>query len=272
VDVAELSPLPVRDLGFEFPDDLPVAWHPTIPELSFAANSISLLMPYVEPYFVRSVRAALPDLDEPLRTRTEAYIKQELAHHVQHRHFNDVLRAQAPGLRRVERWMQRTYRWLGRTRSRRFNIAFAAGSETIAFGIARWVSENLRVIFDGTDPEVERLFLWHLAEEVEHKTAAYDVFETTDGSRLRYTAATAISFCLLMVFNFASTAVMLRSTRRLHKPLAWFRLVRWSLSLAFCLLPILVVSCLPGHDPRSLVDPLYLMQWLKGAQGQADAA
>ena len=80
MDVAELSPLPVRDLDFEFPDDLPVAWHPTIPELSFAANSISLLMPYVEPYFVRSVRAALSSL-----------VQRLLTNHLLHRRLSLVL-------------------------------------------------------------------------------------------------------------------------------------------------------------------------------------
>jgi hypothetical protein len=46
--------------------------------------------------------------------------------------------------------------------------------------------------------------------------------------------------------------------------LAWFRLTRWSLSLAFSLLPTLAVSCLKSHDPRMLTDPLYLTQWLRG--------
>jgi predicted metal-dependent hydrolase len=251
-------------MAFDFPDDLPLAWHPSVPELAFAANSISLLMPYVEPYIARSVRATLLDLDEPLRSTTEAYVKQELGHHVQHRHFNDVLAAQCPGIRRLERWMHRTYRWLGRTRTRRFNVAFAAGSETIAFGIARWVDDNIRALFDGADPEVTRLYLWHLAEEVEHKSAAFDVFEATDGSRLRYASATSLSLTLLILFTFAGNLVMLRSTRRLHHPVAWFRLARWSLSLAFSLLPTVVVSCLPGHHPRTLADPLYLTQWLRG--------
>jgi predicted metal-dependent hydrolase len=236
-----------------------------MPELAFAANSISLLMPYVEPYLVRSVRRTLPSLDEaPLRARTESYLKQELAHHVQHRRFNDVLAEQCPGLRRVERWMQRVYGWLGRTRSDAFNVAFAAGSESIAFGIARWVDRHVDVLFDGADPEASRLFLWHLAEEVEHKTAAFDVFEATGGSRVRLAVASTVSLALLVWFVFVADLVMLRSTRRLHLPVAWFRLLRWSVSLGFTVLPLLAASCLPGHHPRSLADPSYLPQWLRG--------
>lgn len=259
-----LEPLPARTVAFEFPSDFALAWHPAQPELAFAANSISLLMPYVEPYFVRSIRSTLDDLDEPLRSRTADYLKQELGHHVQHRRFNDRLAAQCPAIRRLEGGMRRVYRWLGRTRSSAFNVAFAAGSETIAFSIARWVDRNVDLLFDDADPQAARLFLWHLAEEVEHKTAAFDVFHATGGSRLRYAWATTVSLALLVLFSFAGTLLMLRSARRLFHPVAWFRLSRWSISLAFTVLPTVGVSCLPGHHPGLLADPSYLRQWLRG--------
>jgi uncharacterized protein len=262
---AAASPLPIRAMGFAYDHEIPLLWNPSIPELSAAANSISLLMPYVEPFIARSVRATLPELDDVLRARTEAFARQELAHHAQHRRFNDILAAQCPSLQRFERWVQRAYGWVER-RHVPFRVAFAAGSETIAFGIARWVEVNMHSVFGAADPETTRLFVWHLAEEVEHKTAAFDVFEATGGSRLRYTLATALSLLLLIVFTIAGSLLMLRSQRRLRLPVTWFRLARWSLSLAFSLLPVLAVSCLPGHHPRDLVDPAYLTQWLRGAE------
>ena len=242
-----------------------LAWHRSAPELAFAANSISLLMPYVEPYIVRSMRSALDDLDGPLRAQTVEFMEEELAHHVRHRRFNDELAAQCPGIRRIERWMHRTYRWLGRSRSRRFNVAFAASSEAIAFGIARWVDANVSVLFDDADRDVADLYLWHLAEEVGHKAAAFEVFEALDGSRARYAATAALSLLLLIGFSFAGTMAMLASTGRWRSPVAWFRLTRWSLSLAFTMLPLLAASCLPGHHPSTLADPGYLTQWRRGA-------
>jgi uncharacterized protein len=255
---------PTRDLGLEFGPQVQLSWHPTMPELAFAANSISLLMPYVEPFIARSMRQVLPDLEAPLRSETETFIRQELSHHVQHRRFNDELARQCPGIRRLERWMRTAYSWLGRKRSRRFNVAFAAGSEACAFGIARWVDHHVALLFDDVDDDTARLFLWHLAEEVEHKSAAFDVFEATDGSRLRLTAATILTMSMLVFFTFAGCIVMLRHSRRLHLPVAWFRLVRWSVSLAFALLPTLAVACLPGHHPRVTSDPPYLTQYLRG--------
>ena len=254
---------PVRDPALRIGTEVPLAWHRTMPELAFAANSISLLMPYLEPYVAKTMRAAAPQLEEPLRTATVEFARQELSHHVQHRRLNDQLAEQAPGIRRLERWMRWSYGRLQRKRSAAFAIAFAAGSEAAAFAIARWIDRHVAVLFDDADPEVAALFLWHLAEEVEHKAAAHDVFEAMGIGRIRYAAATFVSLSMLVGFTFAGCAVMLRRTRRLHLPVAWFRLTRWALSLAFTVLPMVAASCLRSHDPRALADPGYLVQWLR---------
>jgi predicted metal-dependent hydrolase len=262
-------------LRFEFPDDLALGWNPVYPELACAANSISLLMPYVEPYFVRSIRSTLPDLaatDGALEARTADYLRQELQHHVQHRRFNRLLAPQCGPIARLEAAMARTFAWLGRTRSPRFNVAFAAASESLAFGIARWVDRRADALLADADPVVATLFLWHLAEEVEHKTAAHEVFEATDGSRLRYALAAALAVVLLLAFTVSGSLAQLWSLRRLRYPVTWFRLVWWGISLAFTILPILAVSALPGHGPETMADPPYLRQWLRGVDPAAGTA
>ncbi len=39
-------------------------WHPTKPEFAAARNSLSLGMPYGEPYVIAAVRSVLGDMDE----------------------------------------------------------------------------------------------------------------------------------------------------------------------------------------------------------------
>src|SRR6185295_18788330 len=56
------NPLPERVLAFEYPDGMDPAWSPRRPEFAYAANAVSLIMPFAEPYFVKSVRSALPQL------------------------------------------------------------------------------------------------------------------------------------------------------------------------------------------------------------------
>ena len=136
-------------------------------------------MPYAEPYFVKSVRSALPQLDGADRATAEDYLRQELSTTSSTGASTRSSPAHYPRLARIEGWMRRTYGWLSRTRSQRFNLAFAAGSETIAFTLARWTEKHLDELFAGAEPVPTTLFLWHLAEEVEHKSAAFDVYEAS---------------------------------------------------------------------------------------------
>ena len=212
------APIPRRPVRFDHPDDLPLVWTPMWPELSCAANAISLLMPFVEPYLVRAVRAVRDDIDEPeVRRDLDAYVAQELAHHAQHRRFNQLIVAQCPSLARVERWVARVIGWL-EGRSTRFSLAFAAGGETVAYCAARWVEPRMGTLFIGAMPEPTSLFLWHLAEEVEHKRVAYDIFDAVDGSRARLARGMVAAFVFLATFTIISTFAMLARTRRIWNP------------------------------------------------------
>lgn len=261
--VAPRSELPMRKVTLDYPADTDPAWNQRFPEFAAAANSISLLMPYAEPYFVRSVRKALPHLDDELQERTAQFLRQETAHHKQHKRFNELVDAKYPAIPRVERWIAKTYGWLDRTRSLEFNLAFAAGSETMAYAIARWSEKHLGDLFASSDSVVATMYLWHLAEEVEHKDAAFDVWQELDGSRLRYTFAMALSFAILVWFVCLCTFTQLWHDRRLHLPVTWFRLTRWAFSLAFTMLPTMAASAMPGHHPNDFADPVYLPQWLR---------
>lgn len=252
----------VRTPQLELPEHLDTAWNPVFPEFAAAANAVSLLMPHVEPYVARSVRAVQERLDEPLAGEARAFVAQELQHQAQHRRLNQAMVAATPGLARVDRWAGRVYGWLERRGSTPWSLAFAAGFETSAFALARWSEAHLRLLFDDAEPAVRTLFLWHLAEEVEHKTVAFDVHQRIDGSRLRYLLAGLWSLLLLAGFTWLGTVVQLWSTGRIFSPVAWFRLLRWGLSLAFEVLPDLFAAAMPGHHPSQFSDPVLLVTWL----------
>jgi predicted metal-dependent hydrolase len=255
--------LPHRRVRFAFPADLDPVWTPKLPELAIAANAVSLLMPHAEPYAVASVRSALADgmvTDPDLAAAASGYAQQEAQHHGQHRRFNELLGRRYAGLARVERLLHWTFAKL-RGRGTRFGLAFAAGFETIAFVSARWVDQHQRLLRDA-EPTVATLFLWHLAEEVEHKEVAFDVYEASGGGRLRYAVAVATAGIVLAVGSLLAAWTMLAAEHRFFSPVAHARLVGWSLSFVFAALPVMVVSALPGHHPRDLVDPAGLDHWL----------
>lgn len=241
-------------------------WTPTRPEFSCAANSISLLMPSIEPYFVRSVRSAIGDLPPAQAAVSEAYVSQEAQHHRQHVLFNRMLIDAYPRLAAIDRLADRFYRALERRFSRRFSLAFAAGSETIAYSAARWAASNRVELFSNADEVPASLFLWHLAEEVEHKSAAHDVFwalHSDRAGRAVHAGAIVVSLLSLVVFVALGTTHMLWVERRLFHPLAWLRLTRWGIGFAFELLTNLTLSLLPSHHPTDFTDPVWYETWLR---------
>lgn len=255
-----------RRVVFDFPEGRSANWHPRLGEFAAAANAVSLMMPYVEPFIVRTMRDQIPALERTspeLATATRVYVAQEAQHQAQHRRFNAAVASRVSGVRWVERGLAATFRAFGR-RSDRFRCAFAAGSEAGAYAIARWVERHHAELFDGADPESARLFLWHLAEEVEHKDVAFDVWDARFGRRGTLIWATALSLAVLAAFTLLGTILGLAEQRRLFSPVAWWRLNRWAWGFAFSELPNLFAACMPGHHPRQFVDPVWFELYLLG--------
>ena len=250
-----------RRVTFAYPDDFDPMWAPHSPEFAAAANGISLGMPYAEPRFIEAVTSTFDELDPDLRAQTEAYARQETGHFTQHARLNEIVTARYPGLHKIERMLASNDRWVGR-RSQKFRVAYAASGETISYGVARWTEARLGTLMDHADPIAATLFCWHLAEEIEHKSATFDVFEATDGSRLRYAWTAIIGFATIVFFAFLAALVQLHGEKRLHKPICWFRLFSLGISMAFEVMPTLAVSATPGHHPSDFSDPIYLPTWL----------
>lgn len=260
--VSAISP---RKVTFTYPDDLEPVWSPNMPEFSIAANSISLLMPHVEPYVIKAVKSAGDQLEPELASAADAFCAQEAQHHRQHQNFNRILAQHYPGVGRLERWMKLTYDWLWRTRSQGFSLAFAAGAETVAYTLARWTESRMGRLFYNAEPTMATLFLWHLAEEVEHKSVAYDVYTEVDGRRWLLAVAMFWAAFITGVFGIMGSLYMLKVERKLFRPGTYLRMIPWTVSFIFDLLPAMAVgSLLKNHHPSDLTDPQWFSVFLQG--------
>ncbi len=232
-------------------------------------------MPYVEPVVVRALQAGADELDgrtggdRALAARVRAAAAQEAAHHREHRAWNQCLAARY-GLVRIERWMARTARLLER-RTLAQRIAFTAGFEAVAFATARWVDRRLLSQFRDVDAPAGRLFLWHLAEEVEHRGIAEELDVAVAGRTRRAASVAGLvaAVGILGWFTVVAALRMLWHDRRLLHPVALGRLAWWGVSYAFELLPTLTAVWLSGGvgdgRARGLLDPPWLAAWLAGA-------
>ena len=253
----------MRRVTFDYPEESILCWTPRMPEVSAAANAVSLMMPFLEPFVARSIRSTIVDLPPELADQARWLIDQEVSHQRQHRRFNKLLCGEAPGLIRTEKMMRWFFRRFESRASRRLAVSLSAGAETVAFSMARWTERHSNELFTDADPVITTLFMWHLAEEVEHKSVAFDVHRAIGGSRFQYLLGALLALIVLGWFTVIGSLTILRAQRRLRNPLSWWRLTRWAFSLAFEVLPNVFAAAMKSHHPSEIADPISLVAWLR---------
>ncbi len=253
----------VRRVKFAWPEDQTDTWHHSMPEFGCGANAISLLMTYAEPYGVGQMRKGLgqfePDAD--LAERADSLMRQEMAHLRAHKDFNKALTAHS----RTARVLDRVGKWMfGRLakRSVAFGVAFAAAFEIVAFASARWAEAGLRRYFTGADEQSATLFLWHLAEEIEHKGIAHDVLLAHPTAAKKYKLALPVAFIALIGFTAVGGLSLFVTSRHVFNPMRWARLIGWGVSFAFVVMPVAATSLTRGFHPDQLIDPPWMKMWL----------
>lgn len=143
-----------------------------------ALNAISFLFPLGEAFFCRSVAHYLPRITDPvLREQVERFIHQEANHSREHARSNVALReanalgAQLETVARVLLWMAKTI-W-----PRATQLAITCALEHFTAMLASSLLAKRKLYKEGTDPAFAAMWLWHAAEEIEHKGVCHDVYE-----------------------------------------------------------------------------------------------
>jgi len=254
-----MTAIPVRRMQFDFPEVLDPLIVVGDPEVSYSFIGISLLLPYLEPYLIRTMKAARPRVQDPaLLADLDAFNGQEGQHYKQHRAFNAAIRAAGfPELEGLEREVEADYQRFTRENSLEWNLAFAEGFEALTTATARFSFERG---IDEMIPVARDLFAWHLVEEFEHRTVAFEVYDHVCGSygyRVRVGG-----YAQWHTIRFAA-----RVSRQLSRsnPAAFERCGGWSglakrqatllRDVARGLLPKLLRTYARGYTPREIAMP-----------------
>ncbi|PKM21738.1 MAG: metal-dependent hydrolase [Gammaproteobacteria bacterium HGW-Gammaproteobacteria-14] len=209
--------LKARKVKFDLSNS-PVHWLPGDVFSSHLINGIHLLLPAGELWFCRVYNKALPFVTDPLlREEVQGFIRQEGVHAQAHRKGEAWLQQNGYDIhefRRKADWMFEQFLgenpfalpFLKRKWSEHqwliFRVGVVAAIEHFTGLLGDWCMNNTS--WDQGDPVVADLFRWHLAEEVEHRTVAFDVYEhlcqTQTGFYLSRQAIMAIVFPLFLYF------------------------------------------------------------------------
>jgi hypothetical protein len=87
-------------------------------------------------------------------------------------------------------------------------LAATAALEHFTAGIAQLLLEDPKV-FEGTDPGVRALWMWHAAEEVEHKATCFDLYRQLGGSYGERIGLLFGAWFLILRISMVNTYVLL---------------------------------------------------------------
>lgn len=228
----------VRKLRFAF--DEPIELDVSDADLPMVLGSLglSLTMPYLEPYLIRTLKTALNEIDDPrLAADVRSFSQQESHHYRNHALFNEQVRGEfdaevARELLALENALEADYQRFTQRETLRFNLAYAEGFEAMTCAFALASAEH------GAFERLpgREMFAWHMAEEIEHRTVAFEVFEQQVGSYgYRMTAGTWSQWhyaaCVYRLANVMARAIGRRlrpSWRPLERTIARNYLRTWS--------------------------------------------
>jgi len=255
----------IRKLPFEFSSDIHPHWHKQKPEWSHMVNGTSLTMPFLEPYLIKTMRKANELIDSAaLKNEVNLYIGQEGQHFQQHRKFNDILINNGYAeLATIEAEMKQTYRHFENNKSLKFNLAYAAGFETMALGVAHWLINDKKYLFEGSDTNVASLILWHFVEEIEHKCVAIDAYNHLYGNYFYRIYGMFYSTIHIIRLSQRAYKLMLKKDGLWNNFKSRRRLFKMILRFYRFMIPPFLEACLPNHHPSKIADPVWSNQWVK---------
>jgi len=187
-----MADLTVRKVSFQFPDELDDVFPGDDIEAECYLAAFSLTMPVLEPYLIRTYRSLLDQITDPELARdVQHFIQQEAQHHKNHARVNAIIHERlgpqvAAELKALEDRLDRDYRRYNAKKSHRFNALYAEGFEAMTCAMAVSMMERA-ANGDGFSRfgPWQQLWAWHAAEEIEHRTVAFGVYEHLYGGYVR---------------------------------------------------------------------------------------
>ncbi len=251
----------VRRPVFDFSEVLDPVVIEDHPEESFNVVGLSLLLPYLEPYLIRTMRAAKKHVtDAALARDLESFNAQEGQHYRQHVRFNEAIRFHnRDRLEELEQELEADYRRFTETKSLRFNLAYAEGFEAFTCALARFSLEMRS--FERMRPAVGDLFAWHLVEEVEHRRVAFDVYEHVCGGYFYRLAVGLFAQWHLNRFVLRAAAALKDADRASYRAKyggtreAWRRIRPHLWRMVCHLLPKVFATYMPWYTPHRITMP-----------------
>ncbi len=276
-----------RQVRFDW-SNLPLHWVPDDPFATHMMNVLHLLLPEGERHFIKAVLEASSLVDDPeLEAAIKPFIQQESWHAWAHQVVLDHLVEQGIDTKayteRLGRWLSASLGdppkvfppamkrwWLYR------RLADVAALEHFTAVLGQWVLQNRGLDYAGTNPLMLDLLRWHGAEEIEHRSLVFDVYQNVCGNYLLRAASMLMIAPLFVGWWLYGVVYLMRQDPTITaKPRwrDWLRAARqykvpgpWKLLVT---VPIRYLR--PGHHPSHEASTQMAMDYLEYSPAAREA-
>jgi predicted metal-dependent hydrolase len=171
----------------------PLHWIPDDPFATHLLNVFHLLLPVSERWFIQVLTEAEPLVaDAELRAAIKPFVHQESWHSWAHQMVLQHLAEQGidttPYTDRLQNWLSKLGKqhpgWpriLQRVSLYR-RLAVVAALEPFNAALGEWFIQNRGLDYAGADQTMLDLLRWHGAEEIEHRSLVFDVYQNVCGN------------------------------------------------------------------------------------------
>jgi len=199
LDIENIAPRRFR-IDYSDSHEISKHWVQNNGFLTHWMNAYTLTIPGGEDFNVRTIRSYIDNIsDEKLKSTAQGFVAQELSHGKAHEKFLNVLDKQGYNSKVfLSIYNFVSFKVLEPLSTKLSKLAFVVAIERINEIIAE---VNLEAgLLDDSPKQAALLYQWHFAEEIEHKSVAFDIYQDVSGNRFMLAYSTLICYLVNMFF------------------------------------------------------------------------
>jgi glycine C-acetyltransferase len=201
-------------------------WYRGQPLMTRLLEAYTLLVPEGERFVIRTCSHYFRSAEDDLKNELKRLCFQEGQHSRAHAHVLEAMRAEGLGLdsfRKLIEWI--SYRVLEPLTPWKLRLATAAGIEHHNAVIATYFL-NQGLMRGARNAELRRLFLWHFAEEIEHKETAFKLLRRVSRSWPLRALGLTFSVATFLFFLAIGTLLLAAKTGAVRRAAFWRELLK----------------------------------------------
>ncbi len=226
-----------RHPHFDATDELATIWLQHEDEklalfITTLMNSLSILFPDGERFFIRSVRAYKDQITDPkLQQEVKSFVEQEGQHTREHHNYNKALKQRGYDVEKLELRVKKMTNRVSKVFSKAQCLAATCAVEHFTAVLGDYLL-NSPELTNAATPKMRAMWRWHAIEEIEHKAVAFDVYNAAvfkdkpmlSGYKKRVRKlAFFITSIMLPWYTFRNMLHMFRKEKALFDFKMWYR-------------------------------------------------